>query len=88
MYKIKILSSEIVLSDTVGNTVNSATVVRVLHTGGVGSHHLITVKNSSNDTIGSFTIPTGTPEYIEKSPTDLLFVDSGTDVLVSKVAFR
>lgn len=88
MYKIKILSSEIVLSDTVGNTVNSATVVRVLHTGGGGSHHLITVKDSSNNTIGSFTIPTGTPEYIEKSPTDLLFVDSGTDVLVSKVAFR
>ena len=88
MIKIKLLSSEQTLSDTAGSTVNNATVVRVIHVGGGGSHHLLTITNSSNTTIGTMTIAPNIPEYIEKTSTDKIFVDSGTDVLATHVAFR
>jgi hypothetical protein len=88
MVKIKVLSSELTLSNTSGSTVNNATVVRVLHVGGGGSHHLLTITDSSNATIGTMTIAPDVPEYIEKKSSDKIFVDTGTDVLATHVAFR
>lgn len=88
MYKIKVLSAQETLNDTTGSTVNNATVVRILHTGGGGTHHILTIKNSANTTLGTITIASDVPEYIEKQSSDILLIDSGTDVKATRVAFR
>jgi hypothetical protein len=86
--KIKVLSVEETLSTTVASSVSNATVVRLIHSGTNGTHHLVTIKNATGNTIGTVTLGADQPEYFEKSSTDTLLVDSGTDVMAVHVAFR
>ena len=51
---------------------SEATVVRLVNTH--TSAHLVTVvEEQSGDTVGSFTMPAGTVEYLEKNPTQCVF---------------
>ena len=43
--------------------------------------------NGGSATIGTFTILADTTELLEKNPTDVVFVNAGTDVLGAKVGF-
>ena len=64
---------------------SSATVVRLVNT--TGTAQVITVVETQSGTvIGSFTMPTGAVEYLEKNPTQCVFA-ANAGVLGSKVGF-
>ena len=55
---------------------SEATVVRLVNTH--SDAHLVTVvEEQSGDTVGSFTMPSGTVEYLEKNPTQCVFAANG-----------
>ena len=83
---IKILQNEFVLSASSNTTVNSAVVVRIVHTG--TQEHLITIGNGVGSNIGTFTVINNSELILEKHRTDTLQVDSGTDVRVVSIAYR
>ena len=66
---------------------SEATVVRLVNT--TSDARLVTVaeNNGGSATIGTFTILGSTSELLEKNPTDVVFVDSGTNVKGAKVGF-
>jgi len=64
---------------------SEATVVRLVNTH--SSNHLVTVvETAGGDVVGSFTLPTGSVEYLEKNPTQCVFA-ANAGVLGSKVGF-
>ena len=66
---IKPLSNEILV--TTANTVSSAVVVRAY----ASVNTVLTVSEADTTVKGQFTIPAGTVEYVEKSPTDTISAD-------------
>lgn len=83
---INILQNELILSASANTTVNSAVVVRLVHTG--TQEHLITIGNGAGSNIGTFTILNNSELILEKHRTDTLQVDSGTDVRVVSIAYK
>lgn len=83
---IKILQNEFVLSASSNTTVNSAVLVRIVHTG--TQEHLITIGNGVGSNIGTFTVINNSELILEKHRTDTLQVDSGTDVRVVSIAYK
>ena len=83
---INILQNEFTLSASANTTVNSAVVVRLVHTG--TQEHLITIGNGAGSNIGTFTILNNSELILEKHRTDTLQVDSGTDVRVVSIAYK
>lgn len=79
MAKIKVLSTEIEV--TTANTVSSAAVVRAY----AASLAVVTVVDKDDNTKGTFTMPEGTVEFIEKLPTDT--ISSTATLLCSSVAY-
>ena len=64
---------------------SEATVVRLVNSH--SSAHLVTVVETQSGTVvGSFTMPAGTVEYLEKNPTQCVFA-ANAGVLGSKVGF-
>ena len=64
---------------------SEATVVRLVN--GHSSAHLVTVvETRSGDVVGSFTMPAGTVEYLEKNPTQCVFA-ANAGVLGAQVGF-
>ena len=66
-------------------SISQATVVRLVNTHS-GNHLVTVVETRSGDVIGSFTLPTGSVEYLEKNPTQCVFA-ANAGVLGSKVGF-
>jgi|TARA_A100001011_G_C14299655_1_gene840158 hypothetical protein len=64
---------------------SEATVVRLVNTHS-GNHLVTVVETQSGTVIGSFTMPTGAVEYLEKNPTQCVFA-ANAGVLGSKVGF-
>jgi len=64
---------------------SQATVVRLVNTHS-GNHLVTVVETRSGDVIGSYTLPTGSVEYLEKNPTQCVFA-ANAGVLGSKVGF-
>lgn len=83
---INILQNEFVLSASSNTTVNSAVVVRIVHTG--TQEQLITIGNGAGSNIGTFTVINNSELILEKRRTDTLQVDSGTDVRVVSIAYK
>lgn len=84
MIILKPLSNVVYLSTT-GNTVSNATLVYVsTHT----QHAMITLANSSGANQSSMLVTNPNYVVIEKSPTDLLFANSTSDVYATKIAYR
>ena len=64
---------------------SEATVVRLVNTD--SSAHLVSVVETQSGTaVGSFTMPAGTVEYLEKNPTQCVFA-ANAGVLGAKVGF-
>tara|TARA_R110000796_G_scaffold37298_10_gene94163 strand:+ start:3256 stop:3525 length:270 start_codon:yes stop_codon:yes gene_type:complete len=62
-----------------------ATVVRLVNTD--SGNHLVTVVETQGGTVvGSFTLPTGAVEYLEKNPTQCVFA-ANAGVKGAKVGF-
>ena len=78
---MKILKPETTLASA--THVYKASVVRLFNSG--DSNILVTRKNESGSTIGSFMVPAGEVVYCEKDYTDTL--EGGADVKVTKTAF-
>ena len=89
MGRILLKGTEIQVPNTVGaaSSFSEATVVRLANPS--TSDYVITVAtdNSGSGTIGTFTMLANTSELLEKNPTNVVFVSSGTDVLGTKVGF-
>ena len=64
---------------------SEATVVRLVNTHS-GNHLVTVVETQSGTVIGSFTMPTGAVEYLEKNPTQCVFA-ANAGVLGAKVGF-
>ena len=65
---------------------SEATVVRLANPS--TTDYVITVTETRGGTgVGSFTLLADSTEILEKQPTHLVFVNGGTDVLVTKVGF-
>ena len=78
---MKILSAESNIG--IATTVSSATAVRLYNSD--SSAGIVTRTDSSNSTIGNFTVPAGEVLYLQKKSTDKLLASS--TVLASKVAY-
>lgn len=85
MQTIKVLGSELTLNST-ASTINSAAVVRLINANTTGPH-VITQKDASNNTIGTLTVMAAESIALIKAPSDVLTVDSGSDVKAVKIAF-
>jgi hypothetical protein len=83
---IHILGNEFPLDSASNTTVNTAVVVRLVHTG--SQEHLITIADGTGSNIGTFTMLNNTELILEKHRTDTLQVDSGTDVKVVSIAYK
>ena len=64
---------------------SEATVVRLVNTHS-GNHLVTVVETRSGSVVGSFTLPTGAVEYLEKNPTQCVFA-ANAGVLGAKVGF-
>ena len=83
---IKVLENEFILSESSNTTVNTAVVVRLVHTG--TQEHIITIGDGAGSNIGTFTMLNNSELILEKHRTDTLQVDSGTDIKVVSIAYK
>jgi len=85
--KIKIKTTEAAAGTGSGtaSNVSSATCVRAVNSGTTA--RLVTVELAGGTDIGTFTMPGGTVEYIEKDPTDKIFA-AHAEILLSAVGFK
>lgn len=82
---IRVLGNEFPLSASSNTTVNNAVVVRLVHIG--TQEHKITISDG-NGAIGTLTLLNNSEIFLEKKRTETLQVDSGTDVLVTSIAYK
>ena len=69
-----------------GSGPNGATVFRLVNTHASDAHKVTLVESASGTVIGSFTMPAGTVEFLEKNPNQYVFA-ANADVLGSQVGF-
>ena len=79
---VKVLAAETDL--TAATNVSLATVVRLVNN--QGSTDQVIRKNSSGDTLGSFTLTANSVTFAEKDATDTL--EGGGNILAAKVAYN
>ena len=83
--KVKTTEAAAGTSSGTGSNVSSATCVRAVNSGTTA--RLVTVEVAGGTDIGTFSMPGGTVEYIEKDPTDKIFA-AHAEILLAKVAFQ
>jgi hypothetical protein len=83
--KTKVLGSEAACGTSSGNGSNfgSATVVRLYNSNAAAQ--LVSIEDSSNSLIGTFTLPSEKTEFVEKNSSDEIFAAS-SDVKAVGVA--
>lgn len=65
--RIRLLGSEVAMSTSSGNTFGNATIVRVYNPTAAGV--VVTLRESDDTTtVGTFTVPAGQAELLEKDP--------------------
>ena len=71
--KIKVLGTEAACgtSTTNGSNFGSSTAVRLVNSG--GTDRLVSIENSSNSLIGTFTLKANTSEVVSKDASDEVF---------------
>jgi hypothetical protein len=79
---VKVLAAETDL--TSATNVSLATVVRLVNNN--SSIDVVTRKNASGTTLGSFTLTANSVTFAEKDPTDTL--EGGATILAAKVAYN
>lgn len=80
---IKPLSTELALSSSVGNTVSSATMVRIVNLS--ASDLTVTRSDSSNTKIGTFSMFADQESFVRKDASDVLFA-SGAGANATSIA--
>ena len=85
--KIKIKTTEAAAPTGSGTATNvsSATLVRAVNSG--TTVRLVTVEASGGTDFGTFSMPGGTVEYIQKDPTDKIFA-AHADILLAAVGYN
>ena len=89
MSRILVKGSEIVVPNLVGaaSSFSEATVVRLANPSTTDYVVTVATNNGGSGTIGTFTMLANTTELVEKNSTDVVFVNTGTDVLGAKVGY-
>jgi|TARA_E500000305_G_scaffold48828_1_gene38164 hypothetical protein len=89
MTRILVKASEITVPNAVAtaSSFTEATVVRLANPSTTDYVVTIAENNGGSATIGTFTMLANTSELIEKNPTNVVFVNTGTDVKGTKVGF-
>ena len=89
MTRILVKGSEIAVPSSVGaaSSFSEATVVRLANPSTTDYVVTIAENNGGSATIGTFTMLANTSELVEKNPTNVVFVNAGTDVKGTKVGF-
>ena len=84
---IKVKTTEAAAGTGTGtaSNVSSATCVRAVNSG--TTVRLVTVEVAGGTDIGTFSMPGGTVEYIEKDPTDKIFA-AHAEILLAAVALK
>ena len=87
MQRTKIITTEIAMPTTAGaaSSISEATCVRLYNGSGAAATVSISTAVGAASTL-SFTMPTGTVEFLQKLPTDVIFASANT-VKVAKVGF-
>ena len=85
--RIQIKGTQIQVPNTVGaaSSFSNATCVRLVNNGNSGRTITVATDQSGSTTIGTFSLLSGQTEYLEKNPTDVVYVGGGTDCLGAKV---
>ena len=83
--KIKTTEAAAPTGSGTATTVGSATLVRAVNSGTTA--RLVTVEATGGTDYGTFTMPGGTVEYIEKDPTDQIFA-AHAEILLAAVALK
>ena len=68
------------------STFGNATVVRIINNSGTARLVTVIDKVGGSTTIGTFTMPGNTVEFVEKQPTEAIFAEANT-VLGSAVGY-
>jgi len=88
MPRLQIKGTQIAVPNSVGAASNfgNATCVRLVNnSNSTGRTVTVAEDNSGSTTIGTFSLLSGQTEYLEKNPTDVVYVGGGTDCLGAKV---
>ena len=85
--KIKIKTTEAAAPTGSGTATNvsSATLVRAVNSG--TTVRLVTVEAAGGTDFGTFSMPGGTVEYIQKDPTDKIFA-AHAEILLAAVGYK
>jgi hypothetical protein len=85
---IKVIASEITLSNTTPNTVNSAKLVRIVNLADSPNDVLVTLAYANGTTKGTFTLGHDATGYstlnLVKDPTDTLLTSIANNTVVTK----
>ena len=90
MTRILVKGTQITVPNSVGaaTSFSNATCVRLVNnSSSTGRVVTVAEDTSGSTTIGTFSLLGGQTEILEKNPTDVVFVDSGTNVKGAKVGF-
>ncbi len=88
--RIQVKGTQIVVPNSVGaaTSFSNATCVRLINNATSGGRTVTVAEdNSGSTTIGTFSLLAGQREFLEKNPTDVVFVGGGTDVQGASVGF-
>ena len=83
MPRLQIKGTQIVVPNSVGAASNfgNATCVRLVNnSNSTGRTVTVAEDNSGSTTIGTFSLLAGQTEYLQKYPSNVIFVGGGTDV--------
>ena len=83
--KIKTTEAAAPTGSGTATNVSSATCVRAVNSGTTA--RLVTVEASGGTDFGTFSMPGGTVEYIEKDPTDKIFA-AHAEILLAAVGYK
>ena len=83
--KVKTTEAAAPTGSGTASNVSSATLVRAVNSG--TTVRLVTVEASGGTDFGTFSMPGGTVEYIEKDPTDKIFA-AHAEILLAAVGYK
>jgi hypothetical protein len=80
--RLQVKGTQSAVPNTVGaaSSFSEATCVRLVNNGSSGRTVTVAEDNSGSTTIGTFSLLAGQTEYLQKYPSNVVFVGGGTDV--------
>jgi len=80
--RIQVKGTQVAVPNSVGaaSSFSEATCVRLVNNGSSGRTVTVAEDNSGSTTIGTFSLLAGQTEYLQKYPSNVVFVGGGSDV--------